>query len=605
SELYIETLKHLSSSDECDVQVFIGARYKPLLYLKDDKKISEKYRKLFGDINFQQGQRNMASFMRQLLVRRFESSVYSFKKTLRNITDSMRNIERWYKEYRKIPIFKKGQMPDFETINADIYDEMDNSLYNEDFEKILNGRLSKEIEKGLVFINADELTESFITDIESDIGLFTSILEKWESDEFNCDPKLAGILEKVNQSIAREPNRKIIIFSEFKDTVDYLENEFKKKSVRVIRYTSDTTNRRKEIKENFDAGYKLEQQKNDYDVLVATDAISEGFSLHRAGTIYNYDIPYNPTHVIQRVGRINRINKKIFESLNIYNFFPSATGEALSHTKSISTFKMLLIQTIFGSDTKVLTDEEITDGYFTDEHLKAKEELETQSWDIEYRNELYQLEHENRDIVNAARELPQRCRTGRKTPREKEDGKNDVTLFEGYGDRGVLLFSEKGNLYRFCFVDETGKGTILPPYVGLSLFKADKEEKPYPVTEGFYPLYQTAKSKSGIYPENTSRSKNIAALDKNIHYILKILSEKPGNDENKEYLGKLLRVVNELESLPLFYIKELLKVEIKEPEKSVIEYNRIANEEYVNSIIEKDNQILNEAEIILLAEQFI
>jgi hypothetical protein len=84
-----------------------------------------------------------------------------------------------------------------------------------------------------------------------------------------------------------------------------------------------------------------------------------------------------------------------------------------------------------------------------------------------------------------------------------------------------------------------------------------------------------------------------------------MLSAKSGNDENKEYLGKLLRVVNELDSLPLFYIKELLKVKIAEPEKSIIEYKRIADEEYINSIIEKDNQILNEAEIILLAEQFI
>ena len=51
-------------------------------------------------------------------------------------------------------------------------------------------------------------------------------------------------------------------------------------------------------------------QKNDYDILIATDTISEGFNLHRAGTIVNYDIPYNPTRVVQRFGRINRMNKK-------------------------------------------------------------------------------------------------------------------------------------------------------------------------------------------------------------------------------------------------------------------------------------------------------
>jgi len=61
--------------------------------------------------------------------------------------------------------------------------------------------------------------------------------------------------------------------------------------------------------------------------LIATDAISEGYNLHRAGTIFNYDIPYNPTRVIQRLGRINRINKKVFDELFVYNFFPTTTGE--------------------------------------------------------------------------------------------------------------------------------------------------------------------------------------------------------------------------------------------------------------------------------------
>ena len=53
-------------------------------------------------------------------------------------------------------------------------------------------------------------------------------------------------------------------------------------------------------------------------ILVATDAISEGYNLHRAGTIINYDIPYNPTRVIQRIGRINRVNKKVFINHNLF-----------------------------------------------------------------------------------------------------------------------------------------------------------------------------------------------------------------------------------------------------------------------------------------------
>ncbi|MDR1219621.1 MAG: phospholipase D-like domain-containing protein, partial [Treponema sp.] len=354
SDVYLETLNQLTGVVDSESKIFSGARYQPLAYLKDDKKILDKYRKIFDNPNPQEGQRNMAVFMRRLLVRRFESSVYSFKKTLKNIINSMENIKNWYATFKKIPLYKKSSLPDFDTLENLINDEMDGALFIEDIDDILDQKLTPQIEKGLILVNADELKDDFIQDLESDIDLFNTILEKWECAEFTEDPKFNGILAKIQEAIKQEPNRKIIIFSEFMDTVDYLEARFKEKDLRVIKYSSKTQHSKNVIKLNFDAGISKERQKNDYDVLVATDAISEGFSLHRAGTIYNYDIPYNPTRVIQRVGRINRINKKVFDKLNIYNFFPSSTGEALSHTKRITTFKMLLIQTIFGSDTKIL-----------------------------------------------------------------------------------------------------------------------------------------------------------------------------------------------------------------------------------------------------------
>jgi superfamily II DNA/RNA helicase len=73
--------------------------------------------------------------------------------------------------------------------------------------------------------------------------------------------------------------------------------------------------------------------------LLTTDKISEGFNLNRAGMVINYDIPWNPVRVIQRVGRIKRISKKVFDKLYIVNFFPTEKGsdwfiqEKLQHKK--------------------------------------------------------------------------------------------------------------------------------------------------------------------------------------------------------------------------------------------------------------------------------
>jgi superfamily II DNA or RNA helicase len=602
SDLYLDTLKQLTGAGGAD-RVFSGARYQPLMYLKDDEKIIEKYRKIFDNPNPKEGQRNMAIFMRRLLVRRFESSIYSFKKTLANIITSMNNIKKWHDGFKKIPLYKKSALPDFDRLEEMINEELENALFVKEFEDILNQKLNAQIEKGIIMVNADELTTRFINDLENDIALFNNILEKWESPQYNDDPKFNGILEKIQVSLQKEPKRKIIIFSEFMDTVDYLEEKLKEKKLRVIKYTSKTYHSKNMIKANFDAGYKPENQENDYDVLVATDAISEGFSLHRAGTIYNYDIPYNPTRVIQRVGRINRINKKVFDRLNIYNFFPSATGEALSRTKSIATFKILLIQSIFGSDTKILTADEITKGYLDEEFRKAKAELESPSWETEYRNELCRIEKNDREALKKALELPRRCRTGRKAG-ITEDGGNavNVELFTHADKKGVLVFSQKGDAYRFSFCAEIGNSGLVSAQEGIALFKAGPEEAAVKLTDSFYPLYEKTKDVSAADPEKTALSKNISNLNNKIHYLLR---QSKGNVEDMEYFSRLQNIAVKLRALPLFYIRMLLDVDIKDTKAAAAEFKALVNEEYINTILEKDDKIVNETETILLAEQFI
>jgi superfamily II DNA or RNA helicase len=597
SELYLDTLNKLTGAIDPESGVFTGARYQPLTYLKNDEKTIEKYRGIFDNPNPQEGQRNMAVFMRRLLVRRFESSIYSFKKTLANIIASMNNVKNWHASFQKIPLYKGSTLPDFDSLEEMVNEELDGALFDEEIENILARKLTPQIEKGLIMVNACELTGGFLKDLESDIALFTGILEKWNKPQYGGDPKFSGLLAKIQNAFKKEPARKIIIFSEFMDTVDYLEEKFRKNNIRVIKYSSKTRHGKNVIKANFDAGLKPESQKNDFDVLVATDAISEGFSLHRAGTIYNYDIPYNPTRVIQRVGRINRINKKVFDHLNIYNFFPSAAGEALSRTKSIATFKMLLIQTIFGSDTKILTADEITEGYLDEEYRKAKAEMESPSWETGYRNELCRIQREDRDACRKALELPQRCRAGRNSGA----GLSQRCGNESTNNKGVVVFSKKGDAFRFGFAGGQDCKILAVPE-GIKLFAAVPEEKARELTEDFYPVYERAKSASGANAEKTPLSKNLAGLTDKIKYLK---SKNAGNAKNIEYLDNLHKVSGVLQSLPLYYIRALLDVDIAAPDAAVGEFRSLAGEEYIDAILEKDNKVMNEAETILLAEQFI
>ncbi|MCX8034657.1 MAG: helicase C-terminal domain-containing protein, partial [Thermodesulfovibrio sp.] len=133
------------------------------------------------------------------------------------------------------------------------------------------------------------------------------------------------------------------------------------------------------IYKNFDASYK--EQKDDYDILLTTDRISEGFNLNRAGMVINYDIPWNPVRVIQRVGRINRISKKVFDRLYIVNFFPSEKGANIVRSREIASNKMFMIHNTLGEDAKIFApDEEPTPSGLYLKIQQNPEELEGESF---------------------------------------------------------------------------------------------------------------------------------------------------------------------------------------------------------------------------------
>lgn len=77
------------------------------------------------------------------------------------------------------------------------------------------------------------------------------------------------------------------------------------------------------IKYNYDPNQKEAYQVDDLKYLITTDVLSEGINLHRSNIIINYDLPWNPTRVLQRVGRVNRVGTK-YDKVYIFNFFPTS-----------------------------------------------------------------------------------------------------------------------------------------------------------------------------------------------------------------------------------------------------------------------------------------
>lgn len=578
-ELYLKTLERISPSDKnSNAHHFISARYQPMSYILSDKrkeledKLKEKHE---IELNLLLGrQKNLSDFMRRLLVRRFESSVAAFHQSLNYMISSSEHIINWVETRNKVPIYKKGYLPSVE----DFYETTDDNLQVEIEEKF-----EKYTQKGFFEIDTKYLRKAdFLADVKADLALLKEIHTEWFSheDTIQFDPKMESFSKILKKMEIEDPERKIIIFTEFADTANYLGDQLKNENLKVFKYTSAdaSTNNKEAIRANFDAGYKEEMQRDDYHILIATDAISEGYNLHRAGAVFNYDIPYNPTRVIQRIGRINRINKKMFSELYIYNYFPTDVGETETRTKEISTLKMAMIHAIMGEDTKALTNEEELQSFFKARYNQELRNSEESSWDTAYRKLLNQLK--GTEEYCAALKITHRAKSARKCHKSRE---------------GVLLFGKKGNDFVFKLGNSTtSEPVLLTAEQAISLFVATPEEKAFETSKQFDSIYQ--KAKAHLF-RNTTTDQNererLNAMDK-IKFIATLQCIK------EDYIKDLMTVI-EADGLSGFELRYINQLTLKN-------YSKLPNEidqNYLNRVINTTNSIDEGDEILILAEELL
>ena len=352
SSFYDEVLKEYFGSPE-DGGKFRGAIYRPYEYEvggKDDKSKQENLE--------YQSQRNLYDFMRRLVVKRFESSFGAFEQTVTNFLEINRIVRDFVGRTGKYILDRKliQKMESF--TEEEILEEL--KKFSERLEQSNLPKTNKVYD-----LETFEHPETFLADIDSDIRLFEGLLGRLkELGLTEKDPKTACILENIGAALTEaplpgEPRRKIIIFSEYVDTIQYLAPAFEKAFPgKTLVVAGDLGKQKIEtINKNFDAAYK-EESEDVYDVLLTSDRLSEGFNLNRAGTVINYDIPWNPVRVIQRVGRINRISKKVFDRLRIVNFFPTEQGADYVRVRQIAESKMYLIHNTLGEDSKIFDAEE-------------------------------------------------------------------------------------------------------------------------------------------------------------------------------------------------------------------------------------------------------
>lgn len=429
----------------CLVDELTYARYQAIAYLKP-----EAAQGRYG--NAELVSRSLAGIRKNGLVKRLESSFYAFQVSLRSFKQANQNM---------ISMLKNNKV--FIAPELDINALMEAVLSEEEIEERLNER-AEDNPKNAVF-EADDFKPGYYEQLQKDQRILEKMCADWEDISDADDSKFAKFNDLLQHELFksdRNPEKKLVVFSESLDTVTYLERRIHRDDVLVI----SAKNRNqlfKTIQENFDANHK--NKRNDYNIILTTDVLAEGVNLHRANVIVNYDTPWNSTRLMQRIGRVNRIGSS---SQHIYNyvFYPSREGNREINLTRIALSKIQTFHSIFGEDNQIYSREEIINRDLSklfDEGIEAQEKEFNQ--EIPYYEELRSLYQSNRREYNRIAKMSLRSRTGREA--RTVDG---VTLA---GDTLAFLKTNFRKVF-YLVSEEAQEISVLD---ALAYFKASQEEK--------------------------------------------------------------------------------------------------------------------------------
>ena len=397
--------------------------------------------------------RSLAGIRKNGLVKRLESSFYAFQVSIQNFRQANQNM---------LDMFANDKV--FIAPDLDINLLLENGLSEEEIEEKLNAKAETN-PKNAVF-HADDFRPEFVEMLRADQAILEKMWNDWQDISDDDDSKFAKFNELLKHELfkaERNPEQKLVVFSESVDTVEYLERRINRSDVLVIS-SGNRSQQFKIIRENFDANYKT--KLNDYNIILTTDVLAEGVNLHRSNVIVNYDTPWNSTRLMQRIGRVNRIGSA---SKHIYNyvFYPSREGNREINLNQIAVSKIQTFHSTFGEDNQIYSQNEILDRNLSklfDEALKEQKKDFNQ--EIPYYEELRSLYQTNRREYNRIAKLSLRSRTGRES--RIVDG---VTLS---GDTLVFLKTNFRKVF-FLVSENAEEISVLD---ALKYFKATPDEKP-------------------------------------------------------------------------------------------------------------------------------
>ncbi|HOK79626.1 MAG TPA: helicase-related protein [bacterium] len=401
--------------------------------------------------------RNQAviGLLKILLLKRLESSIESFKISVKNLIDFQRKF---------LELIEKNRILD-----------------KESYRKFLQFQSEDENQEGFienldVIDPAEYEVDEIIRKTKNDISLLENLYEKL----IGLDGKDTK-LEKLISTLQELKGKKIIIFGYFKDTMRYMYRELIKNEVlqklnidkekisivdsdvssderknRIIRF-SPQSNEGPESKE-----------KEEIQILLSTDVLSEGQNLQDADTLINYDLPWNPVKIIQRVGRIDRIGSP-HSKIYVYNFFPEDELESVLRLLQRLSEKLDEINRSVGLDVSIFGETPAPKdfGYIR----KISNEDNSVLDELEGISELAVGEFLKEEILNYLQ--------SEGTEKIKKIPNGIGSSIRKENKRGVFIAFKDDERHYWCFYDLENKKIIEDRLECIKIIKCEKDEAYY------------------------------------------------------------------------------------------------------------------------------
>ena len=352
--------------------------YTPTDYIFDSK--LDKYVDTSKSINQQGREQGIRRLMSINLLKRLESSVYAFSLTVKRIQDFIGQTVQVIDKYK--PGDALLDVVDIEPSEADLdYDDQNTDFFS----------IGKKVRIDLADMDYISWRKELAADLEN-LELLSLMIQDITPEHDTKLQTLFGIIRDKLERPINAGNRKILIFTAFSDTADYLYANVSKfvkweygLDSAMITGTVDGKTTIHKLRADLntvltcfspiskDKQLLMPESKVEIDVLIATDCISEGQNLQDCDYCINYDIHWNPVRIIQRFGRIDRIGSRN-KVIQLVNFWPDLTLDEYINLKSrVETRMKISVMTSTGDDD-LINAEEKGDLEYRKEQLKRLQE---------------------------------------------------------------------------------------------------------------------------------------------------------------------------------------------------------------------------------------